>query len=133
MRQFICSGAVPGQEPKKTLSNVFETRDPGLEDRTVQPTYVTYLETINSPSLTRACQPKKNSLSNCPSTTFVPPSRTFRKKTRFSFNYSLLYSRMQQRIDIFQPIELDRGRGSTRLLPLLSSSLRLSRRISGHV
>lgn len=41
MRQFICSGAVPGQEPKKTLSNVFETRDPGFEDRTVQPTYVT--------------------------------------------------------------------------------------------
>lgn len=43
----------------------------------------------------------------------ISPSRRFRKKTRsFRSDYSHVM-RTQQRIDIFQPIELDRGRGST--------------------
>lgn len=93
---------------RRRLSTIFEDRDQHHGPPSNRPTYTS--PSINDKlSFSPSNTPKKK-ISFLP---LIAPSRRFRKKTRsFRSDYSHVM-RMQQRIDIFQPIELDRGRGST--------------------
>lgn len=107
---------------RRRLSTVFEDRDQHHGPPSNRPTYTS--PSINDKlSFSPSNAPKKKKISFLP---LISPSRRLRKKTRsFRSDYSHVM-RMQQRIDIFQPIELDRGRGSTTKLDRSCHFLQLS-------